>query len=121
MPPPLRAPHRGEGRAGPPSSSRKIRLGTLTRTLTRALTRALTLTRTRTRTPTLTLTLTLIQEGFATLICGYGGSLIVTLIWVKQVYFKAMIDRNQVGLGLRLGGLGWGWRARARARLDRKG
>ena len=35
------------------------------------------------------------QEGFATLICGYGGSLIVTLIWVKQVYFKAMIDRNQ--------------------------
>jgi len=33
--------------------------------------------------------------GFIVLISGYGGSLLVTLIWVKQVYFQAMIDRNQ--------------------------
>jgi len=33
--------------------------------------------------------------GYIVLISGYGGSLLVTLIWVKQVYFKAMLDRNQ--------------------------
>ena len=35
------------------------------------------------------------DAGFVVLIGGYGGSLLVTLVWVKQVYFKAMLDRNK--------------------------
>jgi len=35
------------------------------------------------------------NAGLAVLICGYGGSFLITLIWVKQVYFKAMLERTQ--------------------------